>query len=113
MNEKTEVLLRELAEKFGTTTEYLWEILVRQAPISGTIGIISHIAIVCALLFFFFFLPRSGIKETDECLYALLWVAGACAAIIFSVGILCDLPSHIIAIVNPEYWALKQILSGK
>ncbi len=42
-----EPMLRELAEKLGTTSEYLWTVTVKQAFISG---IYSCIAIVGVLI---------------------------------------------------------------
>ena len=35
MNDQTLELIRDLAEKLGTTTEHLWGVLVTQAYISG------------------------------------------------------------------------------
>ncbi len=43
MDEQIEKLLRELAEKLGTTAEHLWGVLMRQAPISGVIGILVFV----------------------------------------------------------------------
>jgi hypothetical protein len=46
MNESTEQLIRELAIQFGTTTEHLWSVLIRQAFISSVIDSISIITLV-------------------------------------------------------------------
>ncbi len=40
MSEKTEQLLRELAQKLGTTAEHLWGVLIKQAYVDSIIGII-------------------------------------------------------------------------
>lgn len=40
MNEQTVKLVEQLAQKLGTTTEYLWNVLIKQAPISAAIDMI-------------------------------------------------------------------------
>lgn len=37
MEEKTIKLIEQLAQKLGTTTEYLWAVLLKQAPIDATV----------------------------------------------------------------------------
>lgn len=39
MNEQTLKILSDLSNKMGTTTEYLWTILLKQGPISGIIDL--------------------------------------------------------------------------
>jgi len=41
MNEDTIKLIRDLAEKFGTTSEHLWAVMVRQALISSIGEVVS------------------------------------------------------------------------
>jgi hypothetical protein len=50
---KTEALIRDLAEKLGTTTEHLWGVLVHQAMIAGLVEIIVMAAWVLALFVVF------------------------------------------------------------
>ena len=40
MNEQTTILLQKLSESLGTTSEYLWAVLIKQAPISATISMV-------------------------------------------------------------------------
>jgi hypothetical protein len=39
MDERTELLIRELAAKLGTTADQLWGAMTRQAPISAFISL--------------------------------------------------------------------------
>jgi len=52
MNEQMESyyvkVIEQLAQKLGTTTEYLWQVLVNQAYIDGIIGIIYIILTILA-----------------------------------------------------------------
>lgn len=41
MNEQTAKLLEQLASKLGTTSEYLWNILLKQAPIDATVTLLQ------------------------------------------------------------------------
>lgn len=48
MDERTEKLLRELADKFGTTVDHLWSVLVHQAPINATVDCVAVLSL-CGL----------------------------------------------------------------
>jgi len=48
MNEQTVKLLEDLANKLGTTSEYLWEVLLKQAHIGMVKNIIT--IIICVLV---------------------------------------------------------------
>lgn len=113
-------ILRVLAEKFGTTTEFLWSIMVRQAYVTGITQIIGFIL---AGIFVFAWnryvwslnLPkepeedRGGDKTFGIMMGRLFGAVGACMwAMIF----LCGLTEITTALINPEYWALKQVFGG-
>ena len=114
MDEKTLQALTALANKLGTTAEYLWGVLVRQAPITGAIDLAVMIAWVagCVLLVRFVRRKTGGDKPEwgDEFGRALAWfgVVGVCAVVALVVGF--EFSHAVAAIVNPEYWALRQVL---
>ena len=105
MNEETATLLKELAEKLGTTSEYLWEALLRQAPISGTVDLLILAGWVIGLMLMF----RKLKKLSDKDYIELLWLGWGLLAIIVAFAFLM-LSNIIAALINPEYWALKQLL---
>ena len=122
MNETTDKLIRDLAEKLGTTADHLWGVLCRQAAISGVtnllvIGVWS-ILLVCA----FKFVRRKTLTppETESERYpsadwegeggAIAWVILGAATIITVLIVGCNLEYIIGSLLNPEYWALKQIV---
>lgn len=110
MNTETLTLLTALSEKLGTTTEYLWSALLWQAPITGSV----HLLLLITLSFGFIYLAKrlhsskDNIPE-DEYFLAMVIVAafGVFLVLIFAAA----LPSIIAAFFNPEYWALRQIVS--
>jgi hypothetical protein len=119
--ESVTVLLRELAEKLGTTTEYLWGVLVKQAPISS----ISNLFMVGLTILFSFGLWKlhkwlmgnyadtkySRYDEYEEAaiipMVFLFIIIG-----VFIIAGFFTIPSIITGFLNPEYWALKEILSN-
>ena len=121
MNDQTTKLIEQLAQKLGTTAEYLWTVLLKQAPISALtdlfyLVITTIIGIGLYKLHKYF--CKDGIGEYDNSLYddndyvapvmiALTIIWGICIiACFFSIGNIIN------GFVNPEYWALKQILSS-
>lgn len=120
MNENVMQVLRVLAEKFGTTTEFLWGVMVKQAYVTGISQILTF---VIAGLFVFGWnryvwslqLPedpkddRGGDKAFGIMMVRLF---GVCGAALWVMLLLCGLGEVTTALVNPEFWAIKQVLGG-
>ena len=115
MNEQTSKLVEQLAQKLGTTSEYLWGILLKQAPISATIDLIY-----CILVFLMGVLlyrlhihfSKSGIYEdSDGGIPAAMLIGSIIWSIIAIVCFFC-IGGIVTGFVNPEYWALDKILSA-
>jgi hypothetical protein len=122
MNQQLSALLEKLAAKLGTTTEYLWGILIKQAHISATMSLLClAISIVGGIILFklhktFLIYKKDGNYErnkyeTDEALPAIM---GGFAVIwlMFTIYVICTLPNIFNGYFNPEYWALKEILDS-
>lgn len=119
MNEQTIQLIRELADKLGTTAEHLWGVLIRQAPIYSASYITTIFVILGALLWLLRNLKASIAKvASDDFDGDPIFIFGVVANAIgiiaillaFSVNILPDISMIFAGFFNPEYWALKQIL---
>ncbi len=116
MNEETLEALTAMAIKLGTTVEYLWGALVRQAPISA----VAEALIGFALLGLSGFVARLAIKlhkaKGPDPWGDLRWevfALGLTAAFasLITLGWWADHLEAIMAgFLNPEYWALKQLL---
>lgn len=120
MDPRTEALIRELADKLGTTGEHLWGVMVRQALISGLTSIVICGAMVTVLYFAVIYYRRKTTPQGEEKyaewggtfderrdlgqLFLVLFSAGTVVAVVFSVENIAT------ALLNPEYWALKQLL---
>jgi len=120
MNEQTTKLIEGLALKLGTTTEYLWGVLIRQAFVSSIIDCVFYV-----MYFIFMYCMFKGYKymtgkesegscytrfenmeEGQEGLVAfLVLISGA-----FTIAFLLNVSLTIAGFINPEYWALDKIL---
>ncbi len=108
-------LLEKLAVPLNTTVEYLWATLVRQAPISSIINIIEWVimGVVTWLAWKVFkkIWKEAYDKNWDEVWLILPIIIGV-VFLIFWIMIICTIPSTIAGFINPEYWALKQLLDA-
>lgn len=108
--EKVGDVLQQLADQLGTTVEYLWPILVRQQKIEGIFGlVIFSLLIITALII----LKKTWNKKWEtEGEPTVTGFAGAISCVVLVVCFLVlaiggtTIISHII---NPEFWALKEI----
>jgi hypothetical protein len=129
MNEATAKLISDLANKLGTTADHLWSVLIKQAPIAATWGIMQ-LFIDGAMMIILWIVARkmfmrAHFLENDDSQYANdtenkvigLWIGGAIVAfiaVVFTIGFVCgdlgELQVTISGFLNPEYWALKQVM---
>lgn len=115
MNERTAQLIEALAAKLGTTSEYLWGVLVKQAPISAaTNAVLLSVFLSLAALASVRVAKHARASKknnpyADDVMWwiflVMLWFAAVCAVAGSASGIISGF-------FNPEYWALKQLMSG-
>jgi hypothetical protein len=120
MNDQTTKLLESLALKLGTTAEYLWGALIKQAHVS----VISNLLLIVFTIVMGIILLRAHkwasseydgyVRYNDDngvfltsgmIVFLLIWVG-------FVIGSIISVDEIITALFNPEYWALKQILGS-
>lgn len=125
MEKETAALIEKLAAKLGTTTEYLWRVLIKQAPISACIDVVFILGwiIFCFALYrihrhLMAELPEPKQTYGRENLYAIHegsvafpMIIGAFVAAVWGIVSAISISSIITALTNPEYWALQQILT--
>ena len=112
MSDKTEQLVRELAEKLGTTGEHLWGVLIQQAAINAVTSWLIVIVMGVFLAIAYQVVNKNTTKTenwTNEGAF-LAWMVFYCYAGICLIPVCCAIDTTATALLNPEYWALKQIL---
>ena len=114
MNDQTLQLLRQLADKLGTTAEHLWAVLVKQAGIEARMDAGFAAMFLLLLVGSLVFTGYAWVKKQEE--EYSDWEIGLVVAAVFSfLWLICFCvfaSSSFTEFYNPEYWALKQILSA-
>ena len=118
MNEHAAVVIQQMADKLGTTSQYLWSVLLKQAPVYVVISVIEAV-IFCVFIYLYFkFLPKMKALADDysndgAAMTAVICIiGGAILSGIFILAIFVMFESAVTALVNPEYWALDKLLSA-
>ena len=126
MDEQTKQLLRELAVEFETTTSRLWEVMIQQASITATLDAIAASFLIGVTFIAWCFvmskttpkpnslipsLPHEAEWEDEEAVVVWAILIPVTAVVIGLVSYLIS--TAVIAALNPEYWALQQILELK
>lgn len=115
MNEQTTQLIEQLAQKLGTTTEYLWGILIKQAPVSATIDLIYFIIIIILCVLFWrihrYFCKTDKYSDYEDLLIIPMVFIGSFILILAAMSFF-SLGDIITAFINPEYWALDEVLDA-
>jgi len=115
--EVTEIL-KQLAQKLGTTTEFLWTILVKQQYIDGYIRLgISVFVVLIIIISFLIFNKYSknlnnerneyGDYSDKEVATITFIIVTITLSIIQIILFVCGIK----LLSNPEYYALKEILN--
>ena len=110
--------LQMLADKFGTTVEHLWKVMIKQAPLSSTIDLAVITGWIISFVVAFRFVQMKTKEPEYEDYQKAEWSEeGACIAWImiavmgFFVFIIagCGIEDIITGYFNPEYWALMKL----
>ena len=119
MKEEIAPLLRELASELSTTTEYLWEVMVRQASIYAISSILfaafAFIVLILGTLIVYIKSKKAGglieyLDPDESPIPLMLTIALTAGWFLMILGSIVALFDIVTAILNPEYWALNQIL---
>lgn len=124
MKDQNNLLFEKLAEKLGTTTEYLWQILIKQAFVDSTITLIQ---VILVILFGFFLYKKhkqlckekeytpnhleTGYSYYGEKAIFPMYIGAAIFVILIIISF-CLLESIYNGFFNPEYWALNKALES-
>lgn len=113
MNDKIELLIRELAEKLGTTGEHLWGVLLQQAAITAVTDLMVYVVLIALLLWSARLIQEKITAQPDVAdeVVVIAWFFWGIIAGIVIIIIGVNLSSLVGALINPEFWALKQIIN--
>lgn len=116
MNDQTAKLLEQLAGKLGTTSEYLWSVLLKQAPVAATITLIQ-ILLVLAAGIGLWKAHQHFLNDDNKVSYynlneglAVPMVVGCIFWLILLIAAFFLMEEIINGYFNPEFWALDYIM---
>ena len=107
-------LLSALAVKLGTTTEHLWRVLLKQAPIDGLVTLVQCIILVFVAVWFAKFTVAIKKAIDDGSRDEVWWCVPIMGWVILStllIALFFLLPDVAASFINPEYWALEHLLN--
>jgi hypothetical protein len=114
-------LLEKLAEKLGTTANYLWAVLLKQAPIAAATYFVQVLAMAVAW-FFWYRVHKHLMKEPPADNYndsyyekydigaGLPMALIALFLFVLSIILVVNFQEMVSGFFNPDYWALNKIL---
>ena len=112
MNEQLIGLLEKLSTKLGVTIELLWGALTKQAFISGIIDLLTMGGLITlSVISFIFILKKTNPILSDEDNIFGAYIVWAVYSLFVIIFVSCNLTTSIAGIFNPDYWALKEILT--
>ena len=119
MENQLVIMLGAIADKLGTTVEMLWGILLNQAKVSAVLSLI-YIGFVLIMGGSIYVLHKKFSKQingySDYNMYeekdglGVLMTVLTALWICLAVGGIFEIENAITALLNPEYWALQEIL---
>jgi hypothetical protein len=115
MNDQTAKLIEQLATKLGTTSEYLWGILLMQAPVNATVILVQLVLLTIAGIGLFK-AHRHLSDDDNKVSYDRQFGVEIGMGIITLVYIIlliigfCHISQMINGFFNPEFWAVDYIM---
>lgn len=111
--------LKQLAEKLGTTVEFLWSVMVRQQyiePLYSAAGFVA-LVVISALVYKVYKVSDKHYRENIPCrgdtsvaeVLRTLGIVFTCICVVASLMFAVHAVLETIDLLNPEYAALKDI----
>lgn len=105
-NQKIAELIDQLAKSLGVAADHVWQVLVYQQYIDGIKQMIIYGVIFCVALVGFLKCLRL-VREEEE-----FWIIGCVLFGLAVVMTFCEFVSSIGLLINPEYYAIQEILDA-
>ena len=105
MEEKVFDALQTLAGQFNTTVEFLWGVLLKQALVDGSLSVFTAAFFLIAGVWIQVTLSKAKDLDSESWCIATFVLWAFCGPVIFF-----NIQSALTSLINPEYWALRQVL---
>ncbi|MCU7556587.1 hypothetical protein [Macrococcus capreoli] len=117
MKEETMKYIDQLAKSLNVASEHVYEALLKQAVVSGIMSIVCAIVMLIVTIALVLVIRKAWIKAEYDPYFdsgdaaMCTFVVGIVLFIVVCVGI-CAAENGVTALVNPEYWAIKEVLNA-
>jgi hypothetical protein len=115
MNEQLIGLVDKLAVKLGVAVEILWAALIKQAYVSNIVNLVAFFILAAISIWGFKFVSnktKDGGEWDNLDSGGIAWLFWGAYTIVIALIICLNLSGTVSGIINPEYWALKEILGA-
>lgn len=105
----------QLAQSLNVASEHVYEALIKQAMVSGIASIVWAVLFlitIIGLIIGTIKVFKWNIEEDDGDMLIPFGLLMAVMAIIPVLGLLFNVENALTALLNPEYWAIKEVLSA-
>jgi hypothetical protein len=109
--------IEAVAQKLGVASEYVFDLLVTQQIIEGittlSVLVLFSLMSVASLVAGFKWMNRDGVTFNDDDFHPsfIFIIAGFVVSIILLVAFAVELGESVMQIINPRYYAVKEILN--
>lgn len=115
MNDQTLVLIEKLAVKLGTTSEYLWGIMLRKARLAVITDLLQYglVILACIGCYYLWKFAVRKVNGDDNWDFEFYWIPGIISGVLllFLIAIFFSFPNTFYALFDPEVWVLTEILN--
>lgn len=108
---KTTEYIDQFAAKLGTTSEYAFEILVKQQVASGISGVVFFTVVMIFSTIGTIISTKMHLKLKENYNYCDGWLAGIIIGIVIALLALAGILYNVRLIMNPEYYAIQDIVN--
>lgn len=111
--EAVQVILQPLADKLGTTGQYVWELQVKQAYVDGSIALVGLLFGIALITVAILWMKKINDNLETQRNTEMDGFGVVASVILFIAGFifLCtNVPTVLNCFINPEYYALRQLI---
>ncbi|MFW0909661.1 hypothetical protein [Bacillus altitudinis] len=114
--DKAMAYIDKLAAKLGVAAEHVYGVLVKQAVVGGVLSTLMMIAAIIVAVFLTKSLAKKSrehqkhVGKYDINPYQIIHWGAVFALAVLSIAALTNGPDMVGKIINPEYYAIKEIL---
>lgn len=105
-------LLAELAEQLGVAVEVVWAALIRQAYVEFVIWLLGGLLSIALVVELVKAHPRLERGEGEPSFQEVVFAIASVIVVAMVVITLGEAYDAITGLLNPEYWALKEIIGA-